>query len=584
MFGISRILLYINTVKYLKGTQIKNQILNRLTGNWKKKKLLHKVENLKAPCVIPVKISIPLLDLKETYLNRFQIEDLLEDKIQILHEKHAIDLTKWEVEDASHLWNYNLHYLEFMIPLAAACQRDKTGRCFPKWCEYMNCWIEHPVKDSFTPYTISMRIPNLLICMNILQEKIGGTKMEKKLINSIYQQYQYLLATQERALLANHYFENIKTILICTVLFGEEKNYKKYYAKFCEQIKEQILSDGLHYERSFMYHKIILEDILRVYMVLKEKTDAERLLPIIVNMTDALASASRGFQRTPLFNDAGDNVAKDTDSLIAAVQAVTGHKTADNREVFDASGYYKLYVGENTLLFDCGKIGPSYMGGHAHCDCLSFELVRDGKLLFVNSGTYQYQGDLRKFFRSTMAHNTLMVDDREQAELWGEHRAARRISDVACEVKGQSVTGRFRSFHGDDFSRKIELTEKGVEITDCVTVKDDKAHFARQFFHLAPEFYYASNDAVEDEFIIDIVPEDVANAEMDRGQRIYVLQNHNRKLAVIHIPVGSKYIIHKEGEICSYAEHFGELKKKEVLEIRTSFLKKAKVQVLIQML
>lgn len=561
MCGIKKILLYINTIRYLKPTQIWHQSLNRLSGTRRKKHLMKQVMKLGVKHAVPIQILIPGLDFDPAYLMRFRVEDLMNNEVEILHEKHVIHLTQWEVSEASHLWNYNLHYLEFLIPLAASCQDDRTGQYFNKWCEYVNAWIEYPAKDSFEPYTISMRIPNLLICMNMLQEKIKDTELERRLLNSIYGQYHYLLATQELALLANHYFENLKTILICSVLFGEEENYRKYFHKFCNQIKEQILSDGLHYERSIMYHRIILEDILRVYVVLGDRADAEKLRLALGSMTEALACISKGFQKTPLFNDAGDNVARDTDTLLKAVQEVTGYRVTASKTDFETSGYYKLYAGENALLFDCGQIGPSYMGGHSHCDCLSFELTRKGKPLFTNSGTYQYQGELRKFFRSTMAHNTIMIDEREQAELWGEHRAARRISGIQCETKEQWIEGKFESFCGDCFKRKIELKEEKVVITDYVIAGDRKRHCTRQFFHIASYCYFAKN-----------------------GEEQIAVWDESKKTAIIHIPAGSEGRIHREGEICSLAQDFGELKKKEVLEIRTPFVKRAQVRVVMDLL
>lgn len=586
---LNKILLYINTIKYLKFTQIIYQILNRLPGRRKEKlrkrimqqsmKRMGKVKS--RPSLSRVCILIPELDFDSDYLSRYNVEDLLANEIEILHEKHLLDLTKWEVTGASHLWNYNLHYLEFLIPLAAACRNGKTNDkmydgkynktevYFKKWCEYVNMWIEHPARDSFEPYTISMRIPNLLICMDILQDKLKGTALEGKLIESIYQQYRYLLAVQEKALLANHYFENLKTILICSILFDEKDNYRRYLVKFRKQVNEQILPDGLHYERSILYHKIILEDMLRVYRVLNSDDVAESLPAIefsstIKRMAAALASISCGFQGTPLFNDAGDNVAKSTKSLLKAVQEVIGCDTADipdNKTIFDVAGYYKLYAGKNALIFDCGQIGPSYMGGHAHCDCLSFELSIDGKVLFTNSGTYQYQGKLRQFFRSTKAHNTIMIDDREQAELWGEHRAARRMSKIECKPQNQCVSGKFQSCHGDSFFRKINFMEDNIVITDYVQAKDKKKHEARQFFHIVPEYHYV----------------------MDNEQQVSVW-NDIDKLADIRIPAGSRVIIHKEGEICAFAQDFGRLEKKEVLEIKTQFENAAEICVDIKLI
>lgn len=560
MCGINKIWLYINTIRYLKPVQIRHQIWRRLSGR-QRERMRSQIVGSRARQVMPVKVMIPALDFDRAYLSRFPLEGLLKNEIEILHERHQIDLSGWEVLDASHLWNYNLHYLEFLIPLAVAYRETKKDQYFAKWCEYVGAWIEHPVKDSFEPYTISMRIPNLLICMNILQDRLRGTELERKLTGSIDHQYQYLLKTQELSLLANHYFENVKTILICSLLFGESERYREYFNKFCGQIKEQILSDGLHYERSIMYHKIILEDILRVYTALGGRDEAGKLLPVIRCMAEALASVSRGFQKTPLFNDAGDNVAKDTESLLRAVQDIAGGIIAGDTAVLEESGYYKLYAGGYALLFDCGQIGPSYMGGHAHCDCLSFALSKGGKALFTNSGTYQYQGRLRQFFRSTMAHNTVMIDEREQAELWGEHRAARRISEIRHKAGEQMVAGSFQSFCGDRFKRSIRLEEDFLEITDFIAAKDRQRHCARQFFHIDADYHYIR----------------------DKEQQICV-SDGSRRLAVIRIPAGSRGLIHREGDICLCAQDFGQLGKKEVLEIRTPFEKSARIQIGIKLM
>jgi hypothetical protein len=65
----------------------------------------------------------------------------------------------------------------------------------------------------------------------------------------------------------------------------------------------------------------------------------------------------------------------------------------------------------NYLLFDCGPHGTNNCG-HAHADALSFELAAQGKTLLVDPGTYTYTGskELRDWFRSSAAHNTLTVD------------------------------------------------------------------------------------------------------------------------------------------------------------------------------
>ena len=560
MSKMNQVWLYWNTIRSLRPVQIRHQIQNRI---WKshKKKLVCQIGKLRAPEVAKdLHILIPELDCEEEYLRRFPVDRLLRNQIELLHEVHSVE-KNWKVSSASHLWNYNLHYLEFLIPLAEKYKYTKDEIYFLKWKELLESWMEQATGDSLEPYTISMRIPNLFICRELLWEKIQNTQLEQALLTSIYQQYRYLMQVQEQALLANHYFENLKTIVISSLFFRETEIYHKYFDLFLKQIDEQILSDGLHFERSLTYHKIILEDILRVYRVLKSSShrcDGEKLIPTMKSMTSAMVNLEEGFGRTPLFNDSGNNVSKSKDSLRRAVQKICNFEKTEISS-FAASGYYRLQQGEAAVLFDCGDIGPSYMGGHAHCDCLSFELCVDGRLLFVNSGTGQYQGELRPFFRSTAAHNTIMRDYREHSDLWGEHRAARRIKKARGERRGKALTGSFLSYEGDFFRRSLKWkNDRILVIRDEWKASHTGRHMARQFLHLAPELCYRRN----------------------RGH-IEVWEG-NKQRAAIWLPSGSDYLIHTEGLLTNYAEDFGAYRKKQVLEIRTPFQDKSQSQIEIE--
>jgi hypothetical protein len=65
----------------------------------------------------------------------------------------------------------------------------------------------------------------------------------------------------------------------------------------------------------------------------------------------------------------------------------------------------------NYLLFDCGPHGMSNCG-HAHADALAIDLAANGRTLLVDPGTFTYTGakEMRDWFRSSAAHNTLTID------------------------------------------------------------------------------------------------------------------------------------------------------------------------------
>jgi hypothetical protein len=82
-------------------------------------------------------------------------------------------------------------------------------------------------------------------------------------------------------------------------------------------------------------------------------------------------------------------------------------------------------------------------GGHAHADALSVVLFAGGREILADPGTFVYNGapEWRKYFRSTRAHNTVVIDDCDQAEMSGTFRWKRKISTRATYHLDRTVTG-----------------------------------------------------------------------------------------------------------------------------------------------
>ncbi len=100
---------------------------------------------------------------------------------------------------------------------------------------------------------------------------------------------------------------------------------------------------------------------------------------------------------------------------LQSLDQIIAKEPAKQSVAFESGGYYVMRDGwtakANYLLFDCGPHGQANCG-HAHADALAFELAANGRTLLVDPGTYTYTGakDLRDWFRSSQAHNTLTVD------------------------------------------------------------------------------------------------------------------------------------------------------------------------------
>lgn len=104
----------------------------------------------------------------------------------------------------------------------------------------------------------------------------------------------------------------------------------------------------------------------------------------------------------------GDEGLSKFDSIVATQPAKTSVP-------FFEGGYFVMRDGwtpeSNYLLFDCGPHGALNCG-HAHADTLSFDLAANGRTILVDPGTCTYTGskELRDWFRSSHAHNTITLD------------------------------------------------------------------------------------------------------------------------------------------------------------------------------
>lgn len=88
---------------------------------------------------------------------------------------------------------------------------------------------------------------------------------------------------------------------------------------------------------------------------------------------------------------------------------------------FDEGGFVVMRNGwhrsANQLIFDTGPLGCHVSGGHGHADLLSIQCCAFGEPFLVDAGTYSYADPVwRNHFRSTHAHNTVVVDGHGQAK------------------------------------------------------------------------------------------------------------------------------------------------------------------------
>lgn len=432
---------------------------------------------------LPSRLSaVPELDFDPVFLARYDCEGILSDRVEILHHAEDVDWSSsWFGPHVSRLWSFNLHYFEYLLPLLHKTVEGCGARYVEKANDIVRSWIVSCPRsaggDAWHPYTISVRVTNWLAFIAEGGDLVASdTSFMEELDLALAAQYAYLSRHLETDLMANHYFENLKALVLLAVYFEDEAVLEVALDLLEGQVGEQVLADGMHFELSPMYHKIVLEGLLRVIATL-QVIGIER--PVLEDaarkMCDALYSLERNTNRTPLFNDSGDNVAKSCDALLACAKRLLNYKPIASLDL-SVSGYHIIErdcpIGKVKLILDAGLPGPRYAPGHAHCDALSFELFINGIPAVVNSGTYAYQDPLRSWFRGSAAHNGVWCEGVEQSEMWGEHRMARNasarlVSRVDSEVSS-NLTAEMIDCRGAKIVRTISVDNDELLLCDNV--------------------------------------------------------------------------------------------------------------------
>lgn len=160
---------------------------------------------------------------------------------------------------------------------------------------------------------------------------------------------------------------------------------------------------------------------------------------------------------------------------------------------FASGGYFVMREGwtdtDNYLLVDCGAIG-SLSGGHGHADALAIELAVAGRKMLVDSGTYTYNEtiELRNYFRSTTAHNTLTIDGKSSSETGGKFNWQTKAN---ANLKRWISQDRFDFFEGsqDGYER---LENPATHTRSILFLKNDY-WIIRDFVKTSGRHEYALN-------------------------------------------------------------------------------------------
>ncbi|SEF02872.1 Glycosyltransferase involved in cell wall bisynthesis [Rhizobiales bacterium GAS188] len=324
------------------------------------------------------------------------------------------------------LWRMNLHYMEYL-------EESPDDM----WAELVADWIENNPpsrrgawKDSWNSYAISIRT---LVWMQELARRRDRLRPSAVAMveASLIEQLSFLERNLETDLGGNHLIKNIKALIWASAYFtgGPTRRWRdKGLALLRAALGEQILGDGVHYERSPSYHCQVFADLLECRHMLGHDPFGGVLDKALERMAQAIADLSHPDGRVALFNDAGLDMARAPGECLDAYAQLFGVRPAARYAfAFGDAGYFGMRAGDTYLIADCGRIAPDDLVAHGHGDVLSFEMSVAGERIIVDQGVFEYvAGRRRQQSRSAASHNTLSFDGADQADFFGSFRCGRR--------------------------------------------------------------------------------------------------------------------------------------------------------------
>ncbi|MCI0707115.1 MAG: heparinase II/III family protein [Ignavibacteriae bacterium] len=420
-----------------------------------------------------------------------------------------------------------------------------------KFRDLVNDWIDQNPIGKGVNWVIAMEV-SIRACNWIAgyyffcESKTCSSDFWIKLLKSLYTHGLFIRNNLEYSRKSgNHFLSNLVGLVFLGVLFSDTRFGKEWLhvgvQSLTNELPCQVTPDGVDYEKSTSYQQLVLEFFTAATILCQRNKIrfSESYMKQLESMFEYVQHYTRPDGSIPLVGDAddgrlfrfsmNDNINDHRHMLsVGAVlfnrsdfKHAAGKFSQDALWYFGGEGFEKyqllreeprplasqafphggFYVmrGVNAHVFiDAGDIGMNGRGGHGHNDTFSFELWVEGRPFIVDSGTYAYTFDVeaRQAFRSTRAHNTIMIDDREIAEfagLWSIKEDLTSPKVLQWKTSGESDIleaehyGYARLSQPVTHRRKYEFDKQRTSLAITDTLSGTGTHVLQMGLHLHPE-------------------------------------------------------------------------------------------------
>lgn len=452
--------------------------------------------------------------------------------------------------DVKYVWEINRH--QFLPTLGRAFWLTDDSRYAHTACALIKDWIDkNPVGlgvNWCSHLEVAMRGISWLWTMPFL---LSWEELDEDFLQlwlrSIAQHYYHLSKNLSKFTdPTNHLIGETTALWMLSLCFSElpdaDKQVERSLGILLGELERQTTPDGVNKEQATSYHRFVLDFYLQIVALSHRVGEpipatAKQRIEAMLDFAAALAGKHG---RAPMIGDSDDaraipmpelvgwdfrdllptgavlfsrsdwkyrsetGIAEPTIWLLgpAAIDKyteLTARTPAQTSRVLAEGGYcfFRTFhpEGDAELIFDVGSFGLWPNASHGHADNLNILIRVNGKFLLTDPGTGTYFGSqrVRDDFRRTSAHNTLTVDQFDQADIYGTFKW---VNPMQVKLLGWFINDEFgfaTAMH-DGYSRLREpvmhyRSVLSLKVSEWVVIdylEGRGEHLFTRYFHFPP--------------------------------------------------------------------------------------------------
>ena len=406
----------------------------------------------------------PQIDLKRELAGEFTFLN------QTMSLGNPID---WQARDPTidHLWRFHLHYHEFLTHPFRRGQSPSAEVLEDAW-QIVRDWIHrYPIStedaliNGWHPFCISRRLP-----VWVFLWQLGEPRDSEAILSSIYSQATYLSENLELDLGGNHLLENLRALVVVGAFLSAGNSFLNLaHRHLARELPRQILDHGEHYERCPMYHGHMLDCLIEICDAARDVAPdlAVTCEPYLEPMVNFLTTICHPDGSPAQFGDTSMDHCLSTTRLVERTRScrtdsslVHDSAATELPKVNVIAGYWSYRNDGNFFVMDASRACADELPGHAHADLLGYELSLNGRRVITDSGVFDYRtSPMRDYCRGTAAHNVLLIDGRDQFDIWSRFRMGYRGIPTGFASGEQEDFSWVRATH--DAYRRLGVPETG---------------------------------------------------------------------------------------------------------------------------